>query len=114
MIGEAIANLVDNALVYSPQGAHISISCGTTSTAKEFFFEVQDDGPGIDQKYFSRVFDRFYRTPDSVGTGSGLGLAIVQAVAQKNRLGLELSKVDPNGLRARLVFAKHDVIKKSF
>jgi two-component system, OmpR family, sensor kinase len=51
------------------------------------------------------VFDRFYRAPDSVGTGSGLGLAIVQAVAQKNRLGLELSKVEPHGLRAKLIFS---------
>jgi two-component system, OmpR family, sensor histidine kinase TctE len=110
MIGEAIANLVDNALVYSPEGAHISISCGATSMTNECFFEVQDDGPGINQRYFSRVFDRFYRAPDSVGTGSGLGLAIVQAVAQKNRLGLELSKVNPNGLRVKLVFAKREVI----
>jgi two-component system, OmpR family, sensor histidine kinase TctE len=104
MIGQAIANLVDNALVYSPEGAHISISCGMTATPNEFFFEVRDDGPGIDQKYFDRVFDRFYRTPGAVGTGSGLGLAIVQAVAEKNHLGLELSKAEPCGLKARLVF----------
>jgi signal transduction histidine kinase len=65
---------------------------------------VSDNGPGIDAKYFDRVFDRFFRAPDSVGTGSGLGLAIVQAVAQKNQLGVQFSKVEPHGLQARLLF----------
>jgi two-component system, OmpR family, sensor histidine kinase TctE len=104
MIGEAIGNLVDNALVYCPAGSQVSITCRVQGDGGKSFFEVSDNGPGIDAKYFDRVFDRFYRAPDSVGTGSGLGLAIVQAVAQKNQLVMELSKVEPHGLRATLLF----------
>jgi two-component system, OmpR family, sensor histidine kinase TctE len=104
MIGEAIGNLVDNALVYCPAGSQVSITCGFEGDGGRSFFEVIDNGPGIDPKHFDRVFDRFYRAPDSTGTGSGLGLAIVQAVAQKNHLGLALSKVEPHGLKAKLIF----------
>jgi two-component system, OmpR family, sensor histidine kinase TctE len=105
MIGEAISNLVDNALVYCPVGSQVAIACGVEDIGEKSFFEVLDNGPGIDAKYFDRVFDRFYRAPDSVGTGSGLGLAIVQAVAKKNHLGVEFTKVEPHGLRAKLLFS---------
>jgi two-component system, OmpR family, sensor histidine kinase TctE len=103
MIGEAISNLVDNALVYCPVGSQVSITCGAKGDGSNCYFEVTDNGPGIDANHFDRVFDRFYRAPDSAGTGSGLGLAIVQAVAQKNQLGVELCKVEPHGLQATLV-----------
>ena len=104
MVGEAIGNLVENALIYSPPGASVAISCGTAESTGRRFFEVADTGPGIARAYQSRVFDRFYRPPGSPGTGSGLGLAIVQAVATRNRLNLQLFEVMPHGLRVRLEF----------
>ena len=104
MIGEAISNLVDNALVYCPAGSQVTIACGQEAVGGTSYFEVIDNGPGIDPKYLDRVFDRFFRAPDSVGTGSGLGLAIVQAVAQKNQLSVQFSKVEPHGLQAKLIF----------
>jgi len=112
MIGEAITNLVDNALIYSPPGALVEVSCGTHDTSGASYLEVTDNGPGIAAIYRERIFDRFYRPPGSQGSGSGLGMAIVQAVAQRNQLELQLHDVVPHGLRVRMVFApapgKHD------
>ncbi len=98
MIGEAIGNLVDNALVNRPVGSQVSISCGAEDIGEKSLFEVLDNSPSIDAEYFDRA-------PDSVSTGSGLGLAIAQAVAKKNQLGVELTKVEPHGLRAKLLFS---------
>lgn len=104
MVGEAISNLVENALIYSPSGASVGVGCGTSPQTGKAFFEVSDTGPGIASEYRTRVFDRFFRPPGSHGTGSGLGLAIVQAVAKRNDLSLQLLDVVPHGLRIRLDF----------
>lgn len=104
MIGEAIANLVDNALEYSPNGASVTIRCGADAGTGFHYLEVTDNGPGIPAEFRSRVFDRFFRLPTSTGAGSGLGLAIVHAVAERNAIDVELGDVIPRGLRARLVF----------
>ena len=104
MIGEAIANLVENALLYSPTGTQILVSCGPIGADAGWYLDVADTGPGIAMHYRDRIFDRFYRPPGSSGTGSGLGLAIVLAVAQRNQLQVQLHEVVPHGLRVRLQF----------
>ena len=102
MIGEAMNNLLENALLYSPVGSQVNISCGPTPGKVSSFFEIFDQGPGIDELYRARIFDRFYRPPNSPGHGSGLGLAIVKAVAERNGLSIQLLNAETMGLRARL------------
>ena len=102
MIGEAMNNLLENALLYSPLGSQVNISCGPTPGEASSFFEIFDQGPGIDEQYRERIFDRFYRPPNSPGSGSGLGLAIVKAVAERNGLSIQLLNAETMGLRARL------------
>ncbi len=74
-IERAIANLIDNADKWSPEGGTIDVSVQRRRVA------VRDHGPGIDSADVPRVFDRFYRSDLARSTpGSGLGLAIVKKI----------------------------------
>ena len=81
-IGQAIDNLVDNALRFAPTGTAIVISA--RSTGPDLVIEVSDSGPGFPDEFLPRAFERFAR-PDSSRArrdgGAGLGLAIVSAIA---------------------------------
>ncbi len=79
LIREAIGNVVNNAIEYTPRGAEITVRTGVAASAHAFV-EVQDNGPGIPRDERARVMERFYRLHGSAGTGSGLGLSIVQAI----------------------------------
>ena len=76
-----LRNGMENALKYAPDGGEISIRMRLNQD--EALIEVIDNGPGILDSDRERVFDPFYRMPDSQGTGSGLGLAIARAAAQR-------------------------------
>ena len=83
LIEDLLGNLVDNALNYTPAGAHVTVRCGGGQS--EPYLEVEDDGPGIPEAERSRVRQRFYRLPGSQGHGCGLGLAIVEEIARLHR-----------------------------
>lgn len=73
---EALSNIVDNALKYTGRGGHVSIS----AEAYQLFvrIDIADDGIGISEDESSRIFGRFYRSPqvaDKPGVGIGLYLA---------------------------------------
>ncbi|MCU0928923.1 MAG: ATP-binding protein [Burkholderiaceae bacterium] len=74
------ANLVDNAIRYTPAGGHVEVHVAADDT--HVVLEVADDGPGIPGDERERVFDRFVRGAGVDAPGSGLGLAIVRQVAQ--------------------------------
>ncbi len=80
LIAEAVGNLVDNAITYTPAGGSITVRCGTSGDV--VFVEVVDTGLGIPAKERDRVKERFFRGTHSRGSGSGLGLAIVADVAR--------------------------------
>jgi len=65
--------LLDNACRYTPEGGEIRVSASETDNA--ILFTVEDSGPGIPEKEWDKVFDRFHRLAPVAG-GSGLGLAI--------------------------------------
>ena len=76
-LGSAIANLIDNAVKWSPAGEPVEV------TVKDATVTVRDHGPGIDPADLPHIFDRFYRAPAArTLPGSGLGLAIVRQVAE--------------------------------
>lgn len=76
-VERAISNLVDNAIKWDPEGPTIEVRVDGTCVT------VRDHGSGINPDDMSRVFDRFYRSPDSRGKpGSGLGLAIVRHMVE--------------------------------
>jgi signal transduction histidine kinase len=76
--------LVENALVHTPDWAHVQVRVG------EGGLEVEDDGPGIPDEHATHVFERFYRIEGHRSSGSGLGLAIAQELAQAMDGSLEL------------------------
>ena len=73
-IERAVANLLDNAGKWSPEGGEVEVGVHGREVT------VRDHGPGIAEEDLPYVFDRFYRASSARGMpGSGLGLAIVQA-----------------------------------
>lgn len=80
---EALFNLLDNALRYTPEGGSISIDAEAKEGA--VWVWVQDSGAGMEAGEVERIFDRFYRVDSSRNPstgGSGLGLAIVKAIVE--------------------------------
>jgi len=102
LLQEALANLVDNAIRYSPHGGVITVRCGLSDGKS--FLEVEDDGPGIADEHLTHVFERFWRVPGSPANGCGLGLPIVKEIAEFHGGTVQLLHRESAGLRVRLEF----------
>lgn len=80
LLFQALANLVDNALKYTPEGGRILIELSTHQDVVQL--AVADNGPGVAPEEREKVFQRLYRVDPSRSTaGNGLGLSLVRAVA---------------------------------
>jgi len=101
LLRELIANLVDNAIRYTPEGGTVTVSLRVVDGTS--MLEVEDTGPGIPAAQREHVFERFYRLPEtSQHEGSGLGLAIVREIAIA--CGAQVALLDrPDGERGLLV-----------
>jgi signal transduction histidine kinase len=105
LIAQALANLVDNAIKYTPPGGKVRIRAANTSADMEL--SVADSGPGIPAADRPRVTERFVRLEASRNSpGTGLGLSLVVAVAHFHRAELVLEDNMPTGLKAVLRFPK--------
>ena len=101
LVKEAMKNLVDNALKFTPEGGTVT----TSVRASPPVFAVADSGPGIPEAELPLIFRRFHRAPDSSTTeGSGLGLAIVQEVARKHGAVVTAGKSELGGARFEFRF----------
>jgi hypothetical protein len=102
MLLQAAANLLDNAIKFTPAGGTVRLSA--ERRGGEVSIIVADTGPGIAPGDRERVVERFYRAEESRGTpGAGLGLSLVLAVAQLHGGTLTLEDAAP-GLRAIVQF----------
>jgi two-component system phosphate regulon sensor histidine kinase PhoR len=80
---QAIVNLLDNAIKYSPDNSPVQVAAA--SNEHEITLSVIDRGAGIPKKHQPRLFERFYRVDRARSRmlgGTGLGLAIVKHIAQ--------------------------------
>jgi two-component system sensor histidine kinase TctE len=103
LLRELLANLLDNAVRYTPQGGSVTLRCGRDAQDQRPYLEVEDDGPGVPEAERSRVLERFYRVPGTGGEGTGLGMAIADEIARLHHSVLELgSGAAGRGLRVRL------------
>lgn len=99
-IQEMLANLVDNALRYTPSHGNITIRC--KQQHQDVLVEVEDNGPGIPQEQRENVFNRFYRL-DEGPEGCGLGLAIVREIVRHHGGHITLEPTNQaQGLIARI------------
>ena len=101
LLGQALANLLDNAVDFSPADGviHLKLSC----PGKSVLLEVSDEGPGIPDFAHDRVFDRFYSLPRPDGSrSSGLGLSFVREVAALHGGSVRLLNRDGAGASAEL------------
>ncbi|NGM49402.1 HAMP domain-containing histidine kinase [Caulobacter sp. 602-2] len=91
-IAQALANLLDNAIKYTPEGGAIMLRLRRRSSG-ELEFSVTDTGPGVPEEDRARVVQRFVRLENSRSEpGAGLGLSLVQAVAASHGGRLELAE----------------------
>jgi len=107
LIARVIRNLIDNAIKYGRQGGAVEVE--VSAPAGEPAVAVRDDGPGISPEVQRRIFDRFYRGPESRtadaagdGGGAGLGLAIAKGIAEAHGGTLTLHHSGPEGTEFRL------------
>lgn len=99
---QALINLIDNAIKYTPSGGRIRLEVAPTKDKR--IVAVADDGPGIPAESRDAVLERFARLDASRETpGSGLGLSLVGAVARLHGAELRLEDNRP-GLKVSLVF----------
>lgn len=102
LLAQAVSNLIDNALKYTPPQGEIIVSVKRRAD-RAVEVAVADTGPGIDDADKSKVVERFYRGDSSRGTpGVGLGLSLVDAIARLHGAVLRLEDNRP-GLRASML-----------
>ena len=93
-VKRALINLVDNAIAATPAGGHVRIAVVVAGGSARLI--VEDDGPGIPEAEWSRVFDPEYSTK---ARGSGLGLAIVAHIASEHAGRVRVEENVPHGCR---------------
>jgi signal transduction histidine kinase len=106
LVAQALANLVDNAIKYTPEG---SVTLTLTEVGGRAAFVVADTGPGIPDEFKPKVLERLFRMERSrTSAGSGLGLSLAAAVARSHNIELKLEDNRP-GLRVILRFPQPQI-----
>jgi two-component system sensor histidine kinase KdpD len=102
LIGQALANLLENATKYAPAGTVITVSAREDGSMAEV--AVRDQGPGIAPEDHARVFDLFHRAAkgDGAPAGTGMGLAIVKGLVEAHG-GSVRADAGPEGRGASIV-----------
>jgi signal transduction histidine kinase len=104
LLFQALCNLIDNAIKYTPHGGKVSVAARLEDGAVEV--SVCDTGPGIPAAHLPHVTERFYRVPDTAAEpGTGLGLSLVAAVAARHQSRLLFEEGSP-GLVVRWFFPR--------
>jgi signal transduction histidine kinase len=98
-IQQVVANLLDNAILHSPDGGRVAVGARHNATAVEL--EVCDEGPGIPEGEGDRIFERFYRADSahSRDGGTGLGLAIASSIVELHGGTIHAEGRSPHGCR---------------
>ena len=111
VLRQALINLVDNAIKFTPAGGAVSIRVsGTDGTAT---LDVSDTGAGIPDEARDRVFDRFYRGDEEAAAGSGLGLSIAKSAVEANGGQLTVARSGPQGTTFRITFPRRSSAERA-
>ncbi|MEX2606131.1 MAG: ATP-binding protein [Kiritimatiellia bacterium] len=101
---QALVNLLRNAIQAAPGG---EVRCAQGVEGGNCWFQVEDDGAGMDPDIVSKIFEPFFTTK-SVGEGTGLGLAVVHGIATEHGGRIELDADRDRGSCFRLVLPNQD------
>ncbi len=104
ILQQALVNLIDNAIKYSPAEAEILVRVAVGKDS-QLIVEVVDQGPGVPQEHQSRIFDRFYRVDSARSRewgGAGLGLAIARWAVEIHGGQITLESVEGQGSTFRV------------
>ncbi len=104
LLTELLNNLLDNAITYGIKHGTILVQL---SAGPIPCLSVEDDGPGISETEYDKIFERFYRIPGSPGNGCGLGLAIVREIAELHQAKLIFGHSALGGMRITLQFSEN-------
>jgi heavy metal sensor kinase len=100
VLRQALINLVDNAIKFTPASGHVRIRI--SETPQDAVVDVIDSGPGISTEARERIFDRFYRVNDGDGHGTGLGLSLAKGAVEAFGGHLTLAETGANGSAFRM------------
>jgi len=99
-IHQALVNLLDNAIKFSPAGAAVTIQLTTDETQGRWHISITDDGPGIAAAEHQRIFERFHRLGSELRRetqGTGIGLSVVKAIAEAHHGSITLRSQPGHG-----------------
>ena len=104
LLFQAISNLLDNAIKYTPPGGDIKLGLESIPARPGWIeLSVCDNGPGVPDEEYSQISRRFYRVDSSrTEPGNGLGLSLAEAVAALHQGELAFKGNQPSGLCACL------------
>lgn len=107
LLGQAIYNLLDNAVEFSPIGGIVSIQIHQDNLQAQI--NIEDNGPGIPDYALDRIFNKFYSLPrpDTQQKSTGLGLNFVKEVTALHNGEISLSNRTETGVNAQLVLPKY-------
>ncbi len=109
LLHQAIMNLVSNGIKYTEEGGRVIVRTNCEQDASRCVIEVSDNGIGIGTEDLPRIFDKFFRTPDSVGAakeGTGLGLNLVKHIVETVHHG-EISVISERGVGTTVTVRLH-------
>lgn len=108
LLSQALSNLIDNALDFTPEGGEVTLH--GERRANDYAITVEDSGSGIPEYAQARIFDRFYSLPRAnTPKSTGLGLNFVREVAAIHRGTISLENRQPQGVTARLMLPRDNV-----
>lgn len=101
-MSQVLTNLIGNAIAYTPQGGHITVSCHEAQVSGRDYvgIQVHNDGPPIDPEDLPHLFERFYRGRKarlSGEPGTGLGLAICREIAERHHGWMDVESSEDRG-----------------
>ena len=107
---QVVINIVNNAVKYTPEGSHITLSAGKAGPSA--VIEIADDGPGIPDRAKERLFDMFYTANNERGDGRrglGLGLALCRSIVTAHGGTIEALDNRPHGTIFRFTLRASEV-----
>jgi heavy metal sensor kinase len=111
VLRQALINLVDNAIKFTPVAGQVRIRIA--ETPQDAVMEVIDSGPGISSDARERIFDRFYRANDANGSGTGLGLSLAKGAVEALGGHLTLAETSKAGSAFRISLPRRMSVGRS-